>query len=105
MVLAWKWRQLKARLSAESVATGGKILKGQMSNKKKNIYDRVPRGKAILSYYRLWVDGKADAASQGNPFLVKSDAEETSPKSEGKDNGSVVGCNLNNWNANASVRT
>lgn len=76
-----------------------------MSKKKKNIYDRVPRGKAILSYYRLWVDGKADAASQGNPFLVKSDAEETSPKSEGKDNGSVVGCNLNNWNANASVRT
>lgn len=76
-----------------------------MSKKKKNIYDRVPRAKEILSYYRLWVDGKADAASQGNPFLVKSDAEETPPKSEGKDNGSVVGCNLNNWNANASVRT
>lgn len=76
-----------------------------MSKKKKSIYDRVPRAKEILSYYRLWVDGKADAASQGNPFLVKSDAEETSPKSEGKDNGSVVGCNLNNWNANASVRT
>ena len=76
-----------------------------MCKKKKNIYDRVPRAKEILSYYRLWVDGKADVASQGNPFLVKSDTAETSPKSEGKDNGSVVGCNLNNWNPNASART
>lgn len=76
-----------------------------MCKKKKNIYDRVPRAKEILSYYRLWVDGKADVASQGNPFLVKSDTAETSPKSEGKDNGSVVGCNLNHWNPNASART
>ena len=76
-----------------------------MCKKKKNIYDRVPRAKEILSYYRLWVDGKADVASQGNPFLVKSDTAETSPKSEGKDNGSVVGCDLHHWYPRASARS
>lgn len=74
-------------------------------SKKKHIYDCVPRAKEILSYYQLWVDGKADAASQGNPFLTNNDTDETLSKSEGEDDGSVVGCNLNTWNPNPSVRT
>lgn len=48
-----------------------------MSKKKKNIYDRVPRAKEILSYYRLWVDGKAELhqrlhlGSEGNKLFYK----------------------------------
>ena len=56
-----------------------------MCKKKKNIYDRVPRAKEILSYYRLWVDGKADVVSQGNPFLVTCDTTVSLSKSEGKE--------------------
>ncbi len=74
-------------------------------SKKKHIYDCVPRAKEILSYYQLWVDGKADAVSQGNPFLTNNDTEETLSKSEGEDDGSVVGCNLNTWNPNPSALT
>lgn len=74
-------------------------------SKKKNIYDCVPRALEILSYYQLWVDGKVDELSKGNPFLVKIDNTETLSKSEGEDDGSVVGCNLNTWNPNPSVRS
>ena len=56
-----------------------------MCKKKKNIYDRVPRAKEILSYYQLWVDGKADVVSQGNPFLVTSGTTVSLSKSEGKE--------------------
>lgn len=65
----------------------------------------MPREKEILAYYQLWVDGRADEVSQGNPFLVKSGTSVVLSESEGKDNGSVVGCNLNNWNPRPSVRT
>ena len=73
--------------------------------KKKYIYDCVPRAKEILSYYQLWVDGKADVVSQGNPFLVTCDTTVSLPKSEGKEDGSVVGCNLNTWIPRPSVRS
>ena len=73
-------------------------------SKKKNIYDCAPRAKEILSYYQLLIDGKADVVSQGNPFLVTSGTTVSLSKSEGKGNGSVVGCNLNTWNPNPSVR-
>ena len=74
-------------------------------NKKNSIYDCVPRAKEILSYYQLWIDGKIDIVSQDNPFFIKSDTIISLSKSEGKEDGFVVGCNLNNWNPHSAVRT
>ena len=60
-------------LAAGTKATRAKEISfKEIVSKKKNIYDCVPRAKEILSYYQLWVDGKADVVSQGNPFLVTS---------------------------------
>ena len=93
-------------LAAGTKATRAKEISfKEIVSKKKNIYDCVPRAKEILSYYQLWVDGKADVVSQGNPFLVTSDTVVSLSKSEGKEDGSVVGCNLNTWNPRPSVRT
>lgn len=65
----------------------------------------LPREQSACEYLNAWVE----PCREGIPMVLAEPYEVGmcgwDGKNEGKDNGSVVGCNLNTWNPRASVRT
>lgn len=65
----------------------------------------LPRGRKACGYWSAWVESFREGVPTvlAEPYEVGTDGWDG--KNEGKGNGSAVGCNLNNWNPRASVRT
>ncbi len=65
----------------------------------------LPHGTVFREYWSAWVEPcrKSPLAVVSEPNEAEEDGEHG--KNEGKEDGSVVGCNLNTWNPRASVRT
>lgn len=65
----------------------------------------LPREQAAHGYWSAWVE----LQREGVPMVLAEPYEVGTTgccgENEGKGNGSVVGCNLHNWNPRASVRT
>lgn len=65
----------------------------------------LPRELAACEYLSAWVEPFCEDVPMVLAEPYESGTDGKNGKNEGKENGSVVGCNLNNWNPRASVRT
>lgn len=65
----------------------------------------LPRSFNCYEYLSAWVEPFRERVPMVLAEPYKTDTNGMNGKNEGKGNGSVVGCNLNNWNPRASVRT
>ena len=65
----------------------------------------LPREQSACEYLNAWVEPSREDIPMVLAEPYKIGMFGWHGKNEGKDNGSVVGCNLNTWNPRASVRT